>query len=92
MYKAKFTIDGTCVVGTIEDDTSVLLTIEPEREDFDPERVLASVVAMYRGRLDWLLEQATSGRPTWGRVAIALHLIDVVTDIIARGSYDVVTR
>ena len=92
MNKAKFTVDGSCVMGFIEDSDSVILTIELEEEDFCPGCILDDVLTMYRGRLDWLLEQVTSGRPSWGRLASALHLIDVVTDIIARGSYDVVVR
>jgi hypothetical protein len=94
MNKAKFTIEGSCVLGTIEDGdgNSAVLAVELEKEDFDPEHVLADVLVAYRERLDWLLEQATSGRRVWGRLAIALHLIDVVTDIIASGSYDVVVR
>lgn len=92
MNKAKFTVEGTCVVGFIEDSDSVVLTIELEKEDFCPERVLDDVLAAYRGQLDWLLDRATAGWRVWSRLASALYLIDVVTDIIARGSYDVVVR
>ena len=92
MYKAKFTIDGSCVLGFIEDSDSVVLTIELEKDDFDPDHVLNDVLVAYRSQLDWLLDRATAGWRVWSRLASALHLIDVVEDIIATGSYDVVTR
>jgi hypothetical protein len=92
MNKAQFKIEGTTVIGTIEDSNSILLTIELEKEDFDAEQVLCHIVATERERLDWLLDNATSGNRTWGRLAKALYLIDVTLDIVSRGAYDVVAR
>jgi hypothetical protein len=92
MNKAQFKIEGTTVLGTIEDNSSVLLTIELEKEDFDAEQALCHIVATERERLDWLLDNATAGKHTWGRLAKALYLIDVTLDIVSRGAYNVVAR
>jgi hypothetical protein len=92
MNKAQFAIEGTTVLGTIEDSNSVLLTIELEKEDFDAEQVLCHIVATERERLDWLLDNATAGKRVWGRLAKALYLIDVTLDIVSRGAYNVVAR